>query len=130
MAFYLKPDLPEATVKPTTIFFYATEGKEAAALAYAERKEFRAGYSRDATTFDGEMEPCTRVIIMPSVNKFHRANITAAYGDRVGSMGGESVSAPQAGQQRVAPPVTAERMTQDETASAGRRARRQPGSML
>jgi hypothetical protein len=86
MTFYLAPDFPEETVKPTTIFFYASEGKEAAALAYAERKKLRAGYSRDATSFDGGTEPCTRVVIMPSVKGFHRAKIMEAYGDKVNEL--------------------------------------------
>lgn len=71
------------SAKIVTIFYYGSDAGRAADMAKAERAKLNGAITRDAVMFDGENEPCTRVVITPGVRKQHADRIRAAYGDKV-----------------------------------------------
>lgn len=63
-----------------TVFFYGpTESDVAKELVAAERRSRRAAMSRDAMSFNGEVERCTHVVIMDGVRPADREKIERAY---------------------------------------------------
>lgn len=74
-----------AAVKKIVVFYYGEgEGEEAKRLAISERTSHQAAIVRDAAAFDGEIEQCTEVVVLPNVPEHQRKKIQMAYrGDLV-----------------------------------------------
>jgi hypothetical protein len=67
--------------KHKTVFYYGEgEGVEAKRLADMERIGGNVGLPRDASAFDGQIENCNAVVILPNVRAHDRAKIEGAYG--------------------------------------------------
>jgi hypothetical protein len=66
-----------------TIYFYGDDLAEiplVRSLCAEEKKKKRGAVSREAMWFSpSEIEPCDRVVLMPSVRKWHTDKIIAAY---------------------------------------------------
>lgn len=72
---------PVAIHKMKTVFYYGDgESEEAKRLAAVERAEKRVGLTRDASAFDGQIENCNKVVILPNVRPNDRKKIEGAYG--------------------------------------------------
>jgi len=65
-----------------TIFFWGTAADLALARQMAEaiKASGRGAFTRDASVFAGDVEPCEKVVLMPSVAPQHAKRITTAYG--------------------------------------------------
>lgn len=61
------------------ILVFCTDGAVGKAAAKMLRNEDTTAQLRDAATFDGVIEPCDGVAIMPDVAKWPRDRIEAAY---------------------------------------------------
>lgn len=74
------------------ILVFCTDGAVGKAAAKMLRNEDTTAQLRDAATFDGVIEPCDGVAIMPDVAKWPRDRIEAAYDGFVVTLPGEPIS--------------------------------------
>lgn len=74
-----------------TVFYYGEgEDAEARRLATLERAAKRVGFTRDASAFNGEIENCNVVVILPNVRGNDRKKIEGAYrGDLIAARGSD-----------------------------------------
>lgn len=74
----------------TVFYFGEGEDKEAKRLADLERAAKRTGFTRDAAVFNGEIENCNVVVILPNVRANDRKKIEGAYrGDLIAARGSD-----------------------------------------
>jgi len=66
-------------MQTSVIFFWGSEFAQAKNLAIAARQGGLKAVTRDASVFAGDIEPCQRVVLMPSVHPTHAARIQIAY---------------------------------------------------
>lgn len=68
-------------MKKITVFYYGEgEGEEAKRLAAVAREGQNIARTMDAAVFDGLLERCSEVVILPGVAGHQRRKIEAAYG--------------------------------------------------
>lgn len=78
-------------MKKITVFYYGEgDAKGATRLANAERAGHDIAITRDASVFDGEIEQCTEVVILPGVPTHARKKIEGAYGGDLIKLRGSS----------------------------------------
>ena len=66
-------------MQTSAIFFWGNDFAQAKQLALAMRAKGGKAVTRDASVFAGDIEPCERVVMMPSVHPTHAARIRIAY---------------------------------------------------
>ncbi len=96
-------------MKSITLIFYAEAGDVAKQHAVKLRAEGNTAQLRQTVAFDGEVEPCDRVVVLPGVSDFDRDRIHAAYGDKVQAVAEKAkpkLSLPPAPAAPLAPPPT------------------------
>jgi len=66
---------------PGTIFFWGTSADFALARRMAEtiKASGHQAFTRDASVFAGDVEPCEKVVLLPSVAPQHAKRISTAY---------------------------------------------------
>jgi len=64
-----------------TIFFWGTAADYAVARSMAEemRASGHRAFTRDASVFAGDVEPCDKIVVLPSVAPQHAKRIITAY---------------------------------------------------
>lgn len=101
--YYLASNRPQLSERTVTIVYYSSDAAAALELVASEHQAGHQAFARDAMTFDGETEPCSRVVILPDVAPHHRRRLMQSFGGKVEELRDEDQNIGSLGREVVQP---------------------------